>query len=64
MIVASVGTALPYDLPANKALISFVCIYIFFFACSWGPGAWVVTGEIVSQQGVMVAVNPKCRKPN
>jgi SP family sugar:H+ symporter-like MFS transporter len=25
---------------ANKVLIAFVCIYIFFFACSWGPVAW------------------------
>jgi SP family sugar:H+ symporter-like MFS transporter len=25
---------------------AFVCIYIFFFACSWGPVAWVVTGEL------------------
>jgi len=32
--------------PAQNALIAFVCIYIFFFACSWGPCAWVVTGEI------------------
>jgi MFS transporter, SP family, sugar:H+ symporter len=40
LIVASVGTALPDDKAANKALISFVCIYIFFFACSWGPCAW------------------------
>jgi len=31
---------------AQNALIAFVCIYIFFFACSWGPCAWVVTGEI------------------
>jgi MFS transporter, SP family, sugar:H+ symporter len=46
MIVASVGTALPDQVTANKALVSFVCIYIFFFACSWGPCAWVVTGEI------------------
>ena len=46
LIVASVGTALPDDLAANKALIAFVCFYIFFFACSWGPCAWVVTGEI------------------
>lgn len=37
LIVASVGTALPDDKAANKALIAFVCIYIFFFACSWGP---------------------------
>jgi len=46
MIVAAVGTALPTDHAANQALIAFVCIYIFFFACSWGPVAWVVTGEI------------------
>jgi hypothetical protein len=46
MIVASVGTALPDQKAANQALIAFVCIYIFFFACSWGPCAWVVTGEI------------------
>jgi sugar porter (SP) family MFS transporter len=46
-IVAGVGTGAGItDLAAQKALISFVCIYIFFFACSWGPCAWVVTGEI------------------
>lgn len=37
------GTAV---LPAQRAAISFVCIYIFFFASSWGPVAWVVTGEL------------------
>jgi len=26
--------------------LKFVCIYIFFFASSWGPVAWVVTGEL------------------
>lgn len=46
IIVASVGTAHPDDQASNKVLIAFVCIYIFFFACSWGPCAWVVTGEI------------------
>lgn len=46
LIVASVGTALPTEPAANKALIAFVCFYIFFFACSWGPCAWVVTGEL------------------
>lgn len=30
----------------NKILISFVAIYIFFFAASWGPVVWVVTSEI------------------
>ena len=46
-IVAGVGTGASIsDLPAQRALIAFVCVYIFFFACSWGPCAWVVTGEI------------------
>ncbi|RDI80355.1 hypothetical protein Vi05172_g9707 [Venturia inaequalis] len=46
-IVAITGTVAGVDnLSAQKALIAFVCIYIFFFACSWGPVAWVVTGEI------------------
>jgi len=46
-IVGGVGTGAGVEnLSAQKALIAFVCIYIFFFACSWGPCAWVVTGEI------------------
>jgi MFS family permease len=45
LIVAIVGTAAD-SIIANKVLIAFVCVYIFFFACSWGPVAWVVTGEI------------------
>jgi len=46
-IVAITGTVAGIDnMAAQKALIAFVCIYIFFFACSWGPCAWVVTGEI------------------
>jgi len=46
LIVASVGTALPDSSSASKALIAFVCFYIVFFASTWGPCAWVVTGEI------------------
>ncbi|KAI4651561.1 hypothetical protein J4E85_011453 [Alternaria conjuncta] len=46
-IVAITGTVAGIDnQAAQQALIAFVCIYIFFFACSWGPVAWVVTGEI------------------
>lgn len=46
-IVAITGTvAGTTDLPAQKTAIAFVCIYIFFFASSWGPVAWVVTGEL------------------
>lgn len=46
-IVAIVGVATPADnQSAQKCLIAFVCIYIFFFAASWGPCAWVVTSEL------------------
>lgn len=34
------------NLPAQRVLIAFVCIYIAFFATSWGPVVWVITGEI------------------
>jgi len=36
--------------PAVSANISFICIYIFFFATTWGPGAWVVIGEVLGIQ--------------
>ncbi|KXJ91605.1 putative glucose transporter rco-3 [Microdochium bolleyi] len=31
---------------ASKILIAFIAIFIFFYASSWGPVAWVVTSEI------------------
>ena len=34
------------NLGGQRAAVSFVCIFIFFFASTWGPLAWVVTGEI------------------
>nr|CAD1814654.1 monosaccharide transporters [uncultured fungus] len=34
------------NLPAQRVLIAFVCFYIAFFATSWGPVAWVLTGEL------------------
>ncbi|PMD57105.1 putative glucose transporter rco-3 [Hyaloscypha bicolor E] len=40
------GNVFSKNLGAQKASIAFVCIYIFFFASTWGPIAWVVTGEI------------------
>ena len=43
---AAVGDAYTTNPSASKVLIAFVCIYIFFFASTWGPNAWVVTGEI------------------
>ena len=45
LIIASVGTAVDNQ-TSNKVLIAFVCVYIYFFASTWGPIAWVVTGEI------------------
>ncbi|KAF8165953.1 monosaccharide importer [Crassisporium funariophilum] len=52
-IVAIVGVTVGHpnadqsvNLPAQKVLIAFVCFYIAFFATSWGPVAWVLTGEI------------------
>ena len=46
-IVAITGTvAGTEDLAAQRAAIAFVCFYIYFFASSWGPVAWVVTGEL------------------
>lgn len=45
-IVAITGTIVPDDPAAVKSMIAFICIYIFFFASTWGPGAWVVIGEI------------------
>ncbi|WOO84406.1 Major facilitator-type transporter ecdD [Vanrija pseudolonga] len=45
-IVGIIGTAKPNDTTVAKVQIAFICIYIFFFASTWGPGAWVVIGEI------------------
>lgn len=44
--VAILGVVAPKDPQAITAMIAFICIYIFFFASTWGPGAWVVIGEI------------------
>ncbi|KAF8582738.1 MFS monosaccharide transporter [Ramaria rubella] len=46
-IIAIAGvTIAPTNIAGQKVLIAFVCIYIAFFAATWGPIAWVVTGEI------------------
>ncbi|KAH6884383.1 general substrate transporter [Thelonectria olida] len=43
---ASTGEIFVKNLDGQKAAVAFVCIYIFFFASTWGPLAWVVNGEI------------------
>lgn len=45
-IVAIIGVTDGDNPNAVKAMIAFICVYIFFFATTWGPGAWVVIGEI------------------
>lgn len=45
-IIAIVGGADAGSQAANYCLIVFTCFYIFFFASTWGPAAWVVIGEI------------------
>ncbi|KAF9785345.1 MFS monosaccharide transporter [Thelephora terrestris] len=46
-LVAIVGVTISTsNIVGQKVLIAFVCIYIAFFASTWGPVAWVITGEI------------------
>lgn len=40
------GDAVANNIPAVNAQIAFIAIFIFFFASTWGPAAWVVIGEI------------------
>ncbi|KYK58156.1 glucose transporter-like protein [Drechmeria coniospora] len=40
------GVVYVTNLAGQKAAVAFSCIFIFFFASTWGPLAWVVTGEI------------------
>jgi len=42
----STGVVTVKNLAGQKLAVAFTCIYIFFFASTWGPLAWVVTGEI------------------
>jgi MFS transporter, SP family, sugar:H+ symporter len=44
--IAAATAAGLINLTAQRVLIAFVCIYIAAFAATWGPLAWVVTGEI------------------
>jgi len=46
-LVAIIGVTISVENQAGqKCLVAFVCIYIAFFASTWGPIPWVVTGEI------------------
>jgi SP family sugar:H+ symporter-like MFS transporter len=60
LLVAAIGISVGADNKAGQqAIIAFACIYIGFFAATWGPIAWVVTGEVfplaVRAKGVSLA---------
>jgi len=55
-IIAIVGTIVGQsNESAQRTLIAFVCVYIGFFASTWGPAAWVVTGELYP-----ISIRAKC----
>ncbi|KAK6604106.1 hypothetical protein H4I95_06009 [Botrytis cinerea] len=45
-IIAIVGTVLSENKAAQWVLFVFVLVHIFFFASTWGPTAWAVSGEM------------------
>jgi MFS family permease len=40
------GDPIANNISAVNAQIAFIAIFIFFFASTWGPGAWILIGEI------------------
>lgn len=44
--VGAAATPIANNISAVNAQIAFIAIFIFFFASTWGPGAWIVIGEI------------------
>jgi len=40
------GDSIANNISAVNAQIAFIAIFIFFFASTWGPAAWIVIGEI------------------
>ncbi|KAF8858318.1 general substrate transporter [Acephala macrosclerotiorum] len=46
IIGVTAGRLSQHNNSAVSAQIAFICFYIFFFATTWGPGAWVLIGEI------------------
>jgi SP family sugar:H+ symporter-like MFS transporter len=44
----SMGNVIVHNVAAQKGATAFICIYIFFFAATWGPSAWQVRDRILS----------------
>jgi len=57
--IDAAGKSVANNVPAVNSQIAFICIYIFFFASTWGPGAWVLIGEIfplpIRSRGVAIS---------
>jgi MFS family permease len=45
-LIGIIGTFAEGSKAASTCLIVFTCMHVFFFATTWGPGAWVLIGEI------------------
>ncbi|KHO01562.1 Sugar/inositol transporter [Metarhizium album ARSEF 1941] len=43
---ANPANSIADNIAAVNAQIAFIAIFIFWFASTWGPGAWIVIGEI------------------
>ncbi|EFX03339.1 major facilitator superfamily transporter monosaccharide [Grosmannia clavigera kw1407] len=43
---ADITKTIADNIPAVNAQVAFIAIYVFCFASTWGPGAWIVIGEI------------------
>jgi sugar porter (SP) family MFS transporter len=46
LIIAIAGTVDGDNPKTVSAMIAFICIYVHLFGTTWGPGAWVVIGEV------------------
>ena len=59
-IIAIAGTVAGDNPTIVSVEIAFICLYIFFFASTWGPGAWIVVGEAfplpIRARGVALSV--------
>ncbi|BGP33023.1 hypothetical protein JCM10296v2_004812 [Rhodotorula toruloides] len=58
-IDAATGKTIADNIGAVNAQVAFIAIFIFFFASTWGPGAWVLIGEIfplpIRSRGVAIS---------
>lgn len=44
--ISDSGSTIANNISAVNAQVALIAIYIFFFASTWGPGAWILVGEI------------------